>query len=107
MSPKAYPLVDPTKSLVPGYLSLVLNVQFRNSCQCVKTALASATFHMSFLPAALTIDIEPSSAQEVILFYKWSEQTYSDLYAERVVPKYHPPQGSISLAPEASQHHSR
>lgn len=48
---------------------------------------------MSFLPSALTIDIEPSSAQEVTLFYKLSEQTYSDLHTKLVVPKYHPQQG--------------
>lgn len=92
MSPKAYPLVDPTKSLVPGSFSLVLKVQFRNPCQCVKTALASATFHMAFLPAALTTDTEPSLAQEVTILHKWSEQTYYELRAELVVLKYHPQQ---------------
>lgn len=71
----------------------------------IKIALASTTtlFCMSFLPSDLTIDIEPFSAQEVT-FYKWSEQTCSDLCANLVVLKYYPQQGSISLIPEGSQH---
>lgn len=104
MSPKAYPLADPAKLLVPGCFSLVLNVQFRNSCQYIKVAPASTTFHMSFLPSTLTIHTEPSSAQEATLFYKLNEQTYSDLHTKLVIPKYHPQPGRISLTPEASQH---
>lgn len=88
---------------MPGCFSLVLNVRFRNSCQHIKLALASTTmFHMSFLLSALTIDIEPSSAQEVTLFCKVSEQTYSDLHTKLVVPKYHPQQGGISHQKPAS-----
>lgn len=59
---------------------------------------------MSFLTSALTIDIEPSSAQKVTLFYKLNEQTYSDLHTKLVIPKYHPQPGKISLTQEASQH---
>lgn len=38
MSPKAYPLEDPAKLLVPGCFSLILNVHFRNSCQYIEVA---------------------------------------------------------------------
>lgn len=57
---------------------------------------------MSFLPSTLTIDVEPSSAQEITHFT--SEQTCSDLRTKLVVLKYYPQQGSISLTPEGSQH---
>lgn len=58
---------------------------------------------MSFLLSISTIDIEPSSAQEVTAFSSGVSK-HSDLCAKLVVPKYHPQQGSISLTPEGSQH---
>nr|DBA13206.1 TPA_asm: matrix protein [Para molly bornavirus] len=103
---KDYKVFDPSKALVPGYFSLVLTILFRKSRQYIKIALASSTspFKVPFLPAALTLDVEPVSAQEVTVFYRWDPTTFETLKAILILPKAVPPKGQIRLTSEASQH---
>ncbi|DBA13212.1 TPA_asm: matrix protein [Bombay duck fish bornavirus] len=103
---KDYKPFDPADALVPGYYSLVLTIYFKNSKQFLKVALASSSspFQVPFLPSALTLDLEPVSAQEICIFYRWETSVFDSLKAILVLPKKVPQKGKIRVDPEASQH---
>ncbi|AVM87540.1 hypothetical protein KM513_gp5 [Wuhan sharpbelly bornavirus] len=101
-----YPTVDPEKSIVQGYHSLLLHVEFRDSKQFMKFALTSTTttFHVPRTTAVLTIDFEPANQEDVWMYYEWEPTTYSSLKLILPKPGQFPISGKIRLSGEAGQH---
>lgn len=102
---KEYKDFSPSSALVPGYFSLIVAIQPKQTCQVIRLGFGSVTsaFKVPHLPSALVLDLELTDGCETTLFYKWNPLAFAALKEVLVCPTKIPIKGKIKTCQDNSR----